>query len=288
MNAVNNNGRQLRVLAVHDISCIGKCSLTVALPVISAAGIETAILPTAVLSTHTGGFKNYTYRDLTDDIVPIVNHWVSEAITFDAIYMGYLGSTHQIDIMKKIISLYKPEGTTVIIDPVMADNGSLYATFDEDYPRYMADLCRYADIITPNITEAVLMLGEEYVPGPYNNEYIEGLLIRLGNICRGKIVLTGVHFDSKHIGAAVYDAATGFVEYAMGKKLPGFYHGTGDVFASSLTAALMLGKPLEKAAQIAVDYTAMSIAATKVSKSERCYGVNFEAALPQLIDMLSE
>ena len=279
-------GTKKRILAIHDISCIGKCSLTVALPVISSVGIETAIIPTAVLSTHTGGFEGFTYRDLTDDILPIIDHWQAESIGFDALYIGYLGSLEQIDIMKKIVSVYRPMGTATVIDPVMGDNGRLYATFDEDFPKYMRSLCREADIITPNLTEAVFMLGEEYHPGPYTREYIDGLMERLCGIGAKKVVLTGVYFDDDTLGAAVRDCDEGVTEYVMQKKLPGFFHGTGDVFASSLVAALVKGRSLKDAAMIATRFVTRSISNTVIPDGARCYGVNFESAIGSLIDEL--
>ncbi|MBE5818313.1 MAG: pyridoxamine kinase [Clostridiales bacterium] len=283
MQAVNSDGRQLRALAIHDISCIGKCSLTVALPMMSAAGIETAIIPTAVLSTHTGGFEGFTYRDLTDDIMPIVEHWKCEDMAFDAVYIGYLGSERQIDIMKDILNEYN--SALAVIDPVMGDNGKLYATFDESYPALMLELCKQADIITPNITEAVLMLGEEYTHGPYTQEYIECLIKRLGEACNASVVLTGVYFDENELGAAVWDNDKKQLYYTMAQKLSGFYHGTGDVFASSFVAAMMLGKTMECSAHIAVETVRDSIMATVAApqQGKRCYGVNFEAVIPSFI-----
>lgn len=280
MNAVNARGEQLRVLAVHDISCVGKCSLTVALPIISSVGIETAILPTAVLSTHTGsGFSGFTYKDLTDDIVPIVNHWNKEHISFDAMYVGYLGSQRQISIVENIICDYRKNNTLIFIDPVMGDHGKLYTNFNEDYPKQMLDLCKCADIITPNITEAVLMLGEEFKHGPYTKDYTDNLLCKMAEKGMKKIILTGVYFDDCELGVGIYDGETQTIEYVMSQKLPGFYDGTGDIFASSFIACVMLGKTLGESVKIAEDFVIDSIKATSVRKNERCYGVNFESAI---------
>ena len=171
--------RQKRVLAVHDISGVGRCSLTVALPIISAAGVECSVLPTAVLSTHTGGFTGYTCRDLTDDLLPMARHWSSLGERFDAIYMGYLGSFAQMDMMREVFSILAEKDTLIAVDPVMGDNGKLYAAFDMTFPPAMRELCTHADLIKPNMTEAALLLGEEYRPGPYTREYVEGLLTRL-------------------------------------------------------------------------------------------------------------
>lgn len=279
-----NPERQTRVLAIHDISCIGKCSITAALPILSACGIETAIIPTVVLSTHTGGFTGYTFRDLTDDILPIVDHWQKEGIDFDAVYTGYLGSVEQINIMKEIFSIYKQKGALIFVDPVMGDNGRLYAAFDESFPSRMKELCMKADIICPNITEAALMLGEQYHEGPYTHEYIESLLKKLSRICNGKIVLTGVYFDDIRLGVATYDALTGEIRYSLTEKIDGMYPGTGDVFASAFLASLMNANSITKSACVAVDFVKEAIMQTLRFKSDRYYGVNFEAAIPSLLE----
>jgi pyridoxine kinase len=273
---------QKRVLAIHDISCFGKCSLTAALPIISAAGAECTVMPTAVLSTHTGGFKGYTYRDLTEDLLPILEHWRTLDIRFDAIYTGFLGSFEQIDIVSKIFGELRGEDTIVIVDPVMADNGELYPIFGKDFPNGMRKLCEQADVIVPNITEAVLLLGEEYVKGPYSKEYIEGLLKRLGGIGAEKIVLTGVFFDTERLGAAAYDTATGNISYSFHDLIPGYYHGTGDVFGSVIVSALMNGSDLAEANGLAVEFTAKSIKRTKDAGTDVRFGVNFEDGLGAL------
>lgn len=279
-----NPSRQTRVLAMHDISCIGKCSITAALPILSAAGIETAVLPTAILSTHTGGFKGYTFRDLTDDIMPVINHWEKEGIDFDAVYTGYLGSYEQINIMKEIFSIYKKKDALIFVDPVMGDNGRLYSAFDDSFPKGMLDMCAYADIITPNITEASLMLGEKYSSGPYEKKYIEDIMRRLSGICGGSVVLTGVCFDENMLGAATYDASKNKTDYSFARRIDGMYHGTGDVFASAFLASLLNGNDMKKSADIAVEFAAQSIRQTLKIKQDRYYGVNFEAAIPWLIN----
>lgn len=278
--------KQKRVVAIHDISCIGKCSLTVALPIISAAGIETSIIPTAVLSTHTGGFTGFTYRDLTDDILNIVNHWNTLNLEYDAIYTGFLGSFEQIDIVAKVFDILKTKETLILVDPVMADNGQLYSIFPNDFPEGMKKLCKKADVIVPNITEAVLLLNEEYFEGPYTKEYIEGLLERLKGLGSKYVVLTGVYFDDKNLGAATYDCATSKIDYAFGPRVGGLYHGTGDVFGSALLSALLNGFNLLEASQIAVDYTVKSIECTKSANTDVRFGVNFESQIPFLIKSL--
>lgn len=271
--------KQQRLLAVHDISCVGKCSLTVALPIISAAGIETSVLPTAVLSTHTGGFTGYTFRDLTDDIIPIVNHWESLKIEFDGIYTGFLGSFEQIKLVCEIFERLKKDRQLKIVDPVMADDGKLYTIFDSGFPASMRTLCEKADIIIPNITEACLLVGETYIEGPYSEEYIKNLLSKLSELGVKQIVLTGVYFDSEMLGAACYNTETKEMRCVFGEKIEGYYHGTGDIFGSVLTAALLCGKTLEQASQLAVDFTVDSIRRTKLAGTEKRYGVNFEAGL---------
>lgn len=277
---------QKRVAAIHDISCFGKCSLTVALPVISAAGIETAAIPTAVLSTHTADiFKNFTFRDLTDDLLGIAKHWNTMSLHFDAIYTGYLGSIEQIDIVAQMIDLIKSDDTKIIIDPVMADHGKLYTCFSKDFPKAMARLCSKADVIIPNMTEAAFLLGEDYAQGPYTQEYCDGLAQRLCKTLGAKqAVVTGVYFDDKKLGAACFDGNK--TEFVMNERIEKLYHGTGDVFGSALVAALVRGQPLKAATKTAVDFTCASIKRTINENPKREYGVNFEGELPLLIKKL--
>jgi len=269
--------RQKRVVAIHDISCFGRCSLTVALPIISAAGIETSVIPTAVLSTHTGGITGFTYRDLTEDILPVVRHWQSLNLKFDAIYTGFLGSFEQLDIIMEVFAALKTPDNLILVDPVMADNGKLYSVFPPDFPEGMKKLCAAADIIVPNMTEAALLVGDAYREGPYDKAYIEDLLGRLVDIGPQRIVLTGVYFDETELGAAVYDR--GNITYPMSRKIPGFYHGTGDVFGSALLAGLMEGLTLDSATDAAIELTVGSIERTWQAGTDVRFGVNFEAGL---------
>ncbi|WP_099204309.1 pyridoxamine kinase [Scatolibacter rhodanostii] len=278
--------KQKRVAAIHDISCFGKCSLTVALPIISAAGIEVSAVPTAVLSTHTGGFEGYTYRDLTDDILPIANHWQSLDIHFDSIYTGFLGSFEQINIVSEVFDKFKTKDNLIVVDPVMADNGVLYSLFSEKFPSAMKKLCEKADVIVPNITEACLLLEEPYNAGPYTKEYIEALLRRLAALGPQKVILTGVYFDELQLGAASYDAELDKFDYAFSDRVAGYFHGTGDVFGSALVGAILNGHELADSIRIAVDYTAQSIRRTKEAGTDIRFGVNFEAGLPDYIKQL--
>lgn len=278
--------KQKRVAAIHDISGFGKCSLTVALPILSAAGIETSVLPTAVLSTHTGGFTGFTFRDLTADLKPFAEHWRSLDLRFDCLYSGFLGSISQLDIVSEIFGWFQKNGTMILIDPAMADNGLLYTTFSQDFVRGMAAFCARADLIVPNMTEAAFLLGESYQPGPYDKPAVERILKNLSAMGPGRVVLTGVWFGDNQLGAAVFDRDTGEIGYVFHKKIDGLYHGTGDVFASALLGALLNGCALMRAAQIAVDFTANSIERTKLAGTDVRYGVKFEQELPAYIRLL--
>ena len=275
---------QKRVLAIHDISCVGKCSLTVALPIISAAGAECSILPTSVLSTHTGGFDGYTFCDLTDEIEPITNHWKTLDLHVDAIYTGYLGSFRQIDLMKQIFDDFRTENSLICVDPVMGDNGKLYALFTEEFAKGMASLCGKADLIMPNLTEASYMTGVEYKGSGYDEAYIRTVLDSLHNLGAKKVVLTGVSFEEGKLGAAASE--NGKVTYIMNDRIEGYYHGTGDVFGSSLVASLTMGKSLTEAVTIAVNYTVACIRRTKEAGTEARYGVNFEQEIPLFLELL--
>ena len=274
---------QKKIAAINDISCLGKCSLTVALPLLSAAGFETCPIPTAVLSTHTGGFTGYTFHDLTDQLPLISNHWDSLNVRFDAVYSGYLGSFKQLDFSRKFIESHKSD-SFILIDPVMGDHGRLYSGFDETFARGMANICRYADVIVPNITEACFMTNTPYVHGVHSEDYILNLLSKLSALTSGSIVLTGVSFNDNEIGTACYKNGT--VSYIFREKLNVAFHGTGDVFASCLLAALMKGFTLENATAKAVDFVVMCIRKTKETVGTKHYGVNFELCMKEFISML--
>ena len=278
-----------RVLAVHDISCFGKCSLTVALPIISAAGVEVTVLPTAVLSTHTGGFEGFTYRDLTEDVMPIVEHWQTLDLHFDAIYSGFLGSFEQIDLVIELISRLKSADTKVIVDPVMADHGELYGLFPADFPQGMARLCAVADVITPNTTEAALLLGRDWAQPPYEEAQVRALCAALtAELGAGAAVLTGVAFDDAHLGAASYEAAGEKFACAQEALVPDMYHGTGDVFGSVLVAALVRGATLAQACAAAVRFTVASIERSYKAQTDNRYGVDFETGLSGLVALIEE
>ncbi len=283
---MKNKTHQKRVAAIHDLSGFGKCSLTVALPILSAAGIETSALPTAILSTHTGGISGYTYRDLTEDMRPVMKHWKSLDIKFDAIYTGFLGSFEQLDIVKEFFDAFRQEDNLILVDPVMGDNGELYTVFTHEFAAGMRMLCQKADIIVPNLTEAALLLDEPYHPGPYTHAYIESLLRKLGALGPQKVVLTGVYFKEDELGAATYDRTTDTIDYVFTQKIHGYYHGTGDVFASALLSALLNDFSLIDAAAIAVHFTTDSIRRTYKAKTDYRFGVNFEQSFPDFLKEL--
>lgn len=274
----------INVVTLQDLSCFGKCSSTVALPIISAMGISCAVIPTAVLSTHTGGFKGYTFRDLTDDIPLISDHWVREGLTFDGIYTGYLGGAHQVRVTAEFIARHRANGF-VFVDPAMADNGRLYSGLDASHVVAMRELCSCADMIVPNITEASLMLGREFIPRGYSSDYIEGMLRELCSLGCRKALLTGVSYEEGQCGCVCYDSESESFEVYFNENIPVESHGTGDVFASVLFGSLMLGLPLARAMKLAADFTVRSIKATVGDENHR-YGVKFEKCLPMLIDSL--
>lgn len=272
-----------RVLTIQDISCLGKCSLTIALPVISALGSETVILPTAVLSTHTM-FQNFTCRDLSDQIEPITNHWKREGVTFDAIYTGYLGTIGQIDQVRELFRSFREKGAMIIVDPVMADNGKLYPAFDMDYVRKNAELCAEADIIVPNITEAALMTGMEYRE-EYGEDYIRELLAGLNELGAGISVLTGVSLEKGKTGVMGYERKSGDYYVYQNRRIDAAYHGTGDLFSSTCVGEILKGRDWRDAMRIAADYTAHTIEATLQNPEKPWYGVDFETTLPDLLTM---
>lgn len=273
-----------RVLTIQDISCFGQCSITVALPILSACGSETCIIPSAVLSTHTGGFSGFTFRDLTDDIPLIKEHWQKEGILFDAIYSGYLGSPRQIDLVKDIMQTMGKDGSVNIVDPAMGDGGQLYTGFDADFAKKMGTLCACADIILPNITEASFICGMPYLE-EYDESYVKELCDRLCHMGANTVVLTGVGYEEGRTGVTV--AKDGTYRHYDHRKISVGSHGTGDVFASAFTGALLRGKDIFDSAKIAADFTVLCIERT-VGDDRHRYGVKFETALPDLIGMLEE
>ncbi len=277
-----------RIAAVHDISGFGKCSLTVALPVISASGVECSVLPTALLSTHTGGFTNFTFRDLSDEMLPIARHWKSVGVEFDGIYSGYLANSAQAELLRDVVNIISTDRTKIIVDPVMADNGSYYQGFGEDMCAAFRGLCAGADIITPNITEAALLTGIPYHSGPHSGEYIDSLINGLSRLCSGVIALTGVCTHEGNVGAVSVDVKSGKRHLSLRPIREGTFHGTGDIFASAFSALIIRGAALEDATELSISLVSDSIDRTAKRGTPSRNGVDFENALPGYITKVSQ
>ena len=291
-----------RVLTVQDISCVGKCSLTAAIPVISAMGIEVCPLPTAILSNHTA-FSSFSFLDLTDKIPEILNEWKKQGFHFDAIYTGYLGSIKQIDLVHKILDEFAQNDTLVVIDPCMADNGKLYTGFSQDFVQQMAKLCGRANVILPNMTEACFLVNQDYDIFTHTNESITKLMEKLLSLGANHVVLKGVDFSSDKIGVAYYSQKNNndsrnligksMIENSIDDMKIYFhhrydenFHGTGDLFASVVTGALVLKKDIKDAVEIACDFIQESIECTLSNPNYNWYGVEFESALRNLSQKL--
>lgn len=269
-----------RIATIQDISCFGKCSITVALPIISALGVECCIVPTTVLSTHTAGFTNYTVCDISDQLLPIAEHWKSEGIELDALYTGYLGSEEQIDLTKRFIELTKNEKTMIFVDPAMADYGKLYPAFDESFPKKMLELCKIADVVCPNITEACLLLGKDYKEaGEYDEAYIRELVDGFVALGVKKVIITGVKYGDGRHGALAFDSEIGAYRYLYGDNLDCSFHGTGDIFSAVLCGSLAKGENVYSSTQKAVDFTIECMDRTIPDKEKHPYGVKFEECL---------
>ncbi len=271
-----------RIVTMQDISCVGKCSLTVALPVLSAMGVEAAVIPTAVLSTHTM-FKGFTFHDLTNEIEPITEHWKKEGFTFDAVYTGYLGSREQLSLAAKLFDDFGDK--LRIVDPCMADNGNLYPGFTKEFAQEMAQLCKKADVIVPNMTEASFLLDIPYRT-EYDEAYVKEVLHQLTDLGCGTAVLTGISLENGKLGAYAYDSKKDqYFSYYNEEEVEHF-HGTGDIWASCFCGALVLGKSFEEALKIACDFVKESIHQTLIEENHNTYGVNFEQAIPSLVKAL--
>ena len=253
--------------------------MTVALPVLSACGHEVCILPTAVLSTHTGGFQKPVMQDLSGNMAAIRDHWIREGITFDFIYSGYLGSIHAVEETIKFVNTLLAPGGQLIVDPAMADHGKLYSGLDKAYADAMKVLCERADIILPNITEAAMMSGMEFRQ-ELDEAYVRQLLFGLS---AKKVLMTGVGFKTDETGFALKAGEN--ITFFYHPRLDRNYHGTGDLFASAFVGSLASGKNMFDAARIASNFTLKSIQNT-YERPAHWYGVKFETALPDLIDML--
>lgn len=274
-----------RIVSIQDISALGKCSLTVALPIISAMGVECAVLPTAILSVHTQ-FPSFTFHDLTDEMEPIADNWKQNNISFDACCSGYLGSFRQIDIVSKFFKDFGKDGL-VIVDPAMADNGVLYKGFDTDFAKKMATLCDGADLVLPNITEACYMLDMPYKES-YDEAYIREMLEKLAELGAKNAAITGVSFEEGKLGVMSYERESGKFASYFTQRQPKNFHGTGDIYTAAATGAVVSGMSIPDALKLACDYTAECIRLTLLEENHNFYGVNFEQATPYLLKLMGK
>lgn len=277
---------QKRALAIHDISCVGRCSLTVALPILSAAGINTSVIPTALLSTHTGGFTGFTYQNLADQLLPIARHISTLNLHFDAFYSGYLASPEQVNLLLEIIDMLCDPQTHIFVDPAFADQGKLYSRMSEDMPPQMRRLCSRAYTIFPNFTEASFLLNKPYLQQGYDENYVKDIAAELASLGPQNVVITDIHIEPEKTGIAVYRKADESFHLFYRKEFPDTFYGTGDVFASFLIACMLNNMELEPAAQAALDCTHQAIRYTLQGGEPLRYGVRFEQVLPHLIDLL--
>ncbi len=272
-----------RIVTLQDITCLGKCASTVALPIISSMGVEASVIPTSLLSMHTA-FDDFYIHDLTHCMEPIIKQWEKENFHFDAIYTGYLGSLKQVEHISNLVDNFKTENTLFFMDPVLGDHGELYTGFDTHFAKEMATLCSKADIITPNLTEACFLLDRPYPTTPPSEAFIKELLYDLSKLGSKTVILTGATFHEDLLGVVAYDAISEkYFEY-FNQKVDSQFHGTGDIFASVCVGALTRGLPLPNAIKLAVDFTSASIEHTLIDPNRRWYSVNFEEAIPMLVN----
>lgn len=276
-----------RIVSIQDISCLGKCSLTVALPIISAMGVETCVVPTAVLSTHTGGFSGFTFHDLTQEIQPISDHWQKEGIAFDAIYTGYLGSFEQIQLVSQFFDRFGGGDTLVYADPAMADNGVLYTGFTPEFALEMGKLCGKADVIVPNLTEACFLTDTKY-ENVTEKDY-PTILSKLKRLCpRPSVTGCDEVRDGSVRSAVFYTDEKGELKSYATEKIEGAFHGAGDVYASALVGALARGIDMDKAVEISAEFTKNSIAQTKKDGTEARYGLNSESQMLAFLENIDK
>ena len=284
MNLDEKMNETTKILTIQDVSCFGQCSITVALPVISAFGIETAILPSAVLSTHTSGFTDFTVRDLTEDLPAIRKHWESEGIDFDAIYTGFIASIEQLDYIKDIIDSRLKSDGIVFVDPAMADHGEFYNGFDQEFADKMGELCKLGDFILPNTTEACYILHRPWKE-QFTKEEMLDMAKELSQFTKRYVILKGYENDKNEVGMIVLDKKDSSIEIVYNDKIDYVSHGTGDVFASAFVGSTMLGKAPTSAAKIAGEFTKKAIEKT-VGDENHKYGVKFEQVILDLNNLL--
>lgn len=274
--------KQKKIALINDMSCVGRCSLTAALPIVSACGFQAVPLPTGVFSAQSE-FEDFVCADLTDRMQSFSDHWKDIGVRFDAIYTGYLATRQQAETVKRFLIDFKKSDTLLIVDPVMGDNGEFYSGIDESFISEMRFLCAMADAITPNVTEAEMIAGIECTQPPYSADHIKELLINLRNLGTGRIVITGIESEDGQIGCAVYDSYTRKANMFFTPKAEGRFPGSGDVFASTLVSAIMKGKEFTEAVQIAMTFTCDCVEKTALSDDPRGFGLQFEPQIENLI-----
>ena len=281
---LNKMNEMKKILTIQDISCFGQCSITVALPIISAFGIETAVLPSAVLSTHTSGFNDYTVRDLTEDLPEIRKHWEKERISFDAIYTGFIGSQEQLDYIKDIISSRLKNDGLVFVDPAMADHGEFYNGFDQEFADKMGELCKLGDYVLPNTTEACYLLHKHWKEEFTHEEMLE-MAKELSKFTKRYVILKGDTHKENELGMVVFDKKESTIEMVYNGRIDYVSHGTGDVFASAFVGSTISGKTPAEASKIAGEFTKKAIEKT-IDDDNHKYGVKFEQVIPEIYELL--
>ena len=276
--------RTPRVAAIHDMSGFGRCSLTVAIPVLSAMGLQCCPLPTAFLSTHTGGFEGFSFLDMTDEMPKAAEHWKTLDLDFQCVYSGFLGSERQIRIVSDFIRDFKRSDTVVVVDPVMGDHGQVYQTYTPAMCDGMVHLAEQADVIVPNLTEAALLLGIAYEELPGGEAGCREIVERLSLNGQRSVVLTGASTAPELTGAMCFDAAAGRTEIVQVQRIPREFYGTGDVFASVLAGALVKGHALPEATRQAVDFVRACAERTAEQNLPLREGVDFEPLLGLLTE----
>ena len=278
-----------RVAAVHDLSGFGRCSLSIVMPTLSAMGVQCCPLPTAFLSTHTGGFTGNTFLDLTNQMAPVTDHWHREGVTFDAVYTGFMGSREQMTLTADFIKTFKTEQNLIVIDPVMGDHGKPYRTYTPEMCASMGALAAHADVLTPNRTETAILLGVPYEELRLDREEdARKWAMELSRSGSRSVVLTGVSMEPDTVGAVCYDRDAGEIAFVSAKRIDEQFHGTGDLFASVLTGALVRGWKLRDAAQLAADFVSLAAAHTAAQDIPKREGVDFEPLLWRLGQKLAD
>ena len=273
-----------KVLAVHDLSCVGRCSLTVIMPILSCLGIQACPLPTAILSTHLGGFSAVAFSDFSSHIADFSAHWRREGVQFDSIYSGFLASTEQIEIVSQLICDFSASRPLVLVDPVMGDEGKLYSVYTGQMQEKIKKLVRQADIITPNYTEACFLLDQPYVSPVSRPELLESWLVKLSELGPRQVVITGVPLPDQQVANLSYDRITSHFHHCTSNLIPVRYPGTGDIFASVLLGALLRGVNLPDAAERACSFVFSAVARTYAAGSPAREGVLLEPSLKNLLE----